>query len=125
MTNWRDDAACLGLDTSLFFPERGDNIAVREAKATCERCPVSDPCLLEHVWEREGIFGGSTPDDRRRFRLALGMSEPQDPKPMQPCGTEAAFRRHQRNSEVPCDACVVAYRDAVRARNARRDRRVG
>ena len=30
--------------------------------------------------------------------------------PSQPCGTEAAFKRHKRRGETPCAACVAANR---------------
>jgi len=113
------------MDTALFFPERGDMTAVRAAKATCEQCYVTDACLTEHIYEREGIFGGSTPLERRRIRLALGFTDPQDPVPMQPCGTAAAYRRHLRNSEPPCQPCIDANRIAAKERNARRYRACG
>lgn len=29
-------------------------------------------------------------------------------KPTQPCGTPAAYRRHRRNGEDPCDRCEAA-----------------
>lgn len=29
---------------------------------------------------------------------------------MQPCGTFAAYQRHKRNKEAPCDACAEAAR---------------
>lgn len=31
---------------------------------------------------------------------------------LKPCGSMAAFRRHKRHGEIPCDACDAAYRDA-------------
>ena len=27
----------------------------------------------------------------------------------QPCGTQAAYKRHQRNGETPCEPCRVAW----------------
>ena len=37
---------------------------------------------------------------------------------MQPCGTLAAYRRHRRNKEQPCDACTRAEREAKAAKRA-------
>lgn len=39
---WREEAACRDMDVSLFFPERG--ASTKEAKRTCERCPVAVEC---------------------------------------------------------------------------------
>lgn len=35
------------------------------------------------------------------------------PRALKPCGTTAAYRRHLRRSETPCDAC----REAENSRN--------
>jgi len=36
------------------------------------------------------------------------------PEPSEPCGTLAAYRRHYRRGEPPCDACRIAHnRDAA------------
>lgn len=37
---------------------------------------------------------------------------------LQPCGTEAAYRRHLRRGEQPCRACVAAQRVGVRERRS-------
>ncbi|OIH84239.1 hypothetical protein BLJ79_12285 [Arthrobacter sp. UCD-GKA] len=36
---------------------------------------------------------------------------------LQPCGTRAAYRRHLRYHETPCEPCKQANRDAANARN--------
>lgn len=36
---------------------------------------------------------------------------------LKPCGTEAAYKRHKRNGEAPCDACARAHRDGQRGRD--------
>lgn len=36
---------------------------------------------------------------------------------LQPCGTYAAYRRHLRNGEDPCDQCKQAARDQNNTRN--------
>ena len=38
-------------------------------------------------------------------------------KNLKPCGTYAAYRRHQRNNEVPCEECIYANRERSAKRN--------
>ena len=33
------------------------------------------------------------------------------PRVVQPCGTEAAYRRHKRKKEYSCDECLAAHVD--------------
>lgn len=76
MTDWFDQAACKGCDPQLFHPERGANVAVREAKKVCHGCPVQQECLewaLEHD-ERLGVWGGMSERQRRRIRNKDGRS---------------------------------------------------
>jgi len=65
---WQSPAACRGLDTSLFFPFRGE--AAPEALATCRRCPVSEDCrdYAVDTGQRFGIWGGTSERQRRRIR---------------------------------------------------------
>lgn len=77
---WQKDAACIGLPTDWFFPERGGNVrgpdsGTAQARAVCRRCPVRARCaeyaMTEPV-ERIGLWGGMTPVERghrvRRLR---------------------------------------------------------
>lgn len=41
-------------------------------------------------------------------------------RPLQPCGSEAAYRRHIKAREKPCQPCTVAHRDAGRRWDKRR-----
>ena len=68
--SWRDQAACNGADTRLFYPEDGGS--VRKAMAFCAVCPVVTECrqwALEfpEVW---GVWGGTSERDRRQPRAA-------------------------------------------------------
>ena len=65
---WRFDAECRGLDPDMFFPERGDYRPVKAAREVCNRCPVKATCLQENLWERDGIYGGATPSERKKMR---------------------------------------------------------
>lgn len=65
---WLRRAACLGMDTGLFFGPDGEREAarnVREAEAlgVCCRCPVQAECLAAAT--KEGVWGGTTEDERK------------------------------------------------------------
>ncbi len=65
---WKSDAACRTVDTSIFFPE--NEAAAAPALAVCARCPVREQCLdfaLE-TRQHDGIWGGATETERRRLR---------------------------------------------------------
>ena len=68
---WRDDAACRGLDTDVFFPVTDEE--AEEAKAICETCPVREECLEFALATRQedGVWGGLTETERRRLRRRL------------------------------------------------------
>lgn len=76
MGSWLDRAACLGMDRTIFFSDPHDVAGTQAALAVCARCSVTEECLawaLEHPTSsgRFGIFGGTTPIERRRMlRLA-------------------------------------------------------
>lgn len=110
--DWYDDAACAGLWPELFFPDgrgREAGQAIKEAVAICKTCPVRDACLtyaLEAEWITEGIWGGTTENERRKL---LGRA----PK-LQACsgrrkGTHAGYIAHYYVGEPPCDACKEAH----------------
>jgi len=64
---WRDEAACLGLDATIFYP--ADDDEAEEARVVCEQCAVQRECLeyaLAHR-EKDGVWGGATERDRRRI----------------------------------------------------------
>jgi WhiB family transcriptional regulator, redox-sensing transcriptional regulator len=66
-TNWWEDAACRGLDSTIFYPVSEEEAGA--AKAVCAMCEVQRECLdnaLENR-EREGVWGGATERDRRRI----------------------------------------------------------
>jgi WhiB family redox-sensing transcriptional regulator len=67
--DWRTRAACLGMDTELWFPE-GIEALAQQAKAVCARCPVRDDCLefALAAGEVDGIWGGLDEDERRALR---------------------------------------------------------
>ena len=66
--SWRRQAACRGVDTALFFNERGENAG--EAKAVCAGCPVVEQCreyaLTAYV--NQGVWGGLTNTELKALR---------------------------------------------------------
>lgn len=86
MTDWRNSAACLGVDPDLWFPLGRAPDQEVQAKAICARCPVQRQCLdeametetlragkvLDEVGEamrpaRWGIRAGLNPDQRHKL----------------------------------------------------------
>ncbi|WP_433191090.1 WhiB family transcriptional regulator [Actinoallomurus sp. CA-150999] len=70
--DWRDHAACRGMDTELFFPigSSGPALAqIGQAKRVCAGCPVRIPCLGSALAGGDvGVWGGTTEDERRALR---------------------------------------------------------
>lgn len=71
---WDKKANCLGIESELFFPERG--ASTKEAKEVCKGCVVKEPCLefaLAHT-EKFGIWGGTSERERRRLRRQRALA---------------------------------------------------
>jgi WhiB family transcriptional regulator, redox-sensing transcriptional regulator len=64
---WQDRAGCIGADHDVFFPLTPHDETA--AKAICAWCPVRTDCL-EYATAHflEGIWGGTTEDERRLER---------------------------------------------------------
>jgi WhiB family redox-sensing transcriptional regulator len=98
--DWQMEAACRGMDSSLFFHpehERGSARAAREAQAKqiCNRCPVLEPCRRHALATQEpyGIWGGLTESERERIlrthrrRPAVNGAPTTRSRPQHPTGT--------------------------------------
>jgi WhiB family redox-sensing transcriptional regulator len=61
---------CIDVDTDIFFPEQYEPEDVAQAKSICSGCWMQEPCLefALRTNEKEGVWGGTTPADRRRIR---------------------------------------------------------
>jgi WhiB family redox-sensing transcriptional regulator len=76
---WRSRGACLSADPDLFFPISMTPASARQitqAMSCCARCPVRAECAryaLDHS-EVQGIWGGTTEDERRKLRRARARS---------------------------------------------------
>lgn len=75
--SFKDEAACDGVDTELFYSEDAGDI--REAKSYCTACPVVKQCAdwaIKH--EDFGTFGGLTEKERFILRGGKPAINPQD-----------------------------------------------
>lgn len=65
---WRKDAACRGMDVSIFFPHRGE--PNHKALKVCKSCSVTEQCLQYAMdnFERYGVWGGKSERQRRSAR---------------------------------------------------------
>lgn len=65
---WQREAACLAVDTAMFYP--GPHANQDEAKAVCAECPVLRRCLDYAMAkpERFGIWGGLNERERKRLQ---------------------------------------------------------
>lgn len=83
---WQLDAACMGVNPRVFWPEDGD---MRQAVALCGSCPVLSECLKD-AWET-GDYG---PD--AVFRAGL-------------TGTQRKERRKRPVKVRHCDRCGSGF----------------
>ncbi len=67
---WQELAACRGMDTRLFFPDRGES--AQEAEEACRACSVSIHCAEYAIstGQRFGVWGGTSERQRRRIRAS-------------------------------------------------------
>lgn len=70
--SWQDRAACAGMNTNLFYPQKSVNSST--AKKICRHCTVSNECLIYALKTEEdfGIWGGKSERERRKLRKQLG-----------------------------------------------------
>lgn len=73
---WRDRASCAGLGLSnLFFPDdNGSGAPLSAVYRTCYECPVRMECRVAGIAEEDGIWGNSSPKERRPVRQLLRPS---------------------------------------------------
>jgi WhiB family transcriptional regulator, redox-sensing transcriptional regulator len=74
-SNWRAASACLSADPDVFFPVAVGTAAskqVTRALRICDGCSVRQQCLdyAMRSGEKDGIWGGTTPEERIRTRRA-------------------------------------------------------
>jgi len=71
--NWREIAACNGVDSNAFFPDSEDSRASAAAKEICSECPVAVECLQYSLATNQGagVWGGLDEGERRRMRRRI------------------------------------------------------
>ena len=87
-TAWRAAGACLTADPDLFFPIANGQVADRQimkARQICAHCQVQRQCLdfAMRTAEADGIWGGTTPEERiraRRARAAKRRRQAENPR---------------------------------------------
>jgi WhiB family redox-sensing transcriptional regulator len=68
---WIGSARCRGMDPSVFYPGRGDNAGMQQAKRICASCDVRQECLEESLVDEsgwpgpDGVRGGLSARERR------------------------------------------------------------
>lgn len=107
---WIGQAGCRE-EPSRRFVDPADDADVRAALCACQRCPVRDPCLetaLSHRVEADvGIWGGTTPGQRRQIRRDRLQAEAvrngdgrRAPAPVPDASRETPPARTERPAEV-------------------------
>jgi WhiB family redox-sensing transcriptional regulator len=67
-----ENPLCSEIDTELFFPENGEQSQAATAKSICKKCPHITECFEWALHnERYGIWGASSPRDRKKLRNKL------------------------------------------------------
>lgn len=113
---WAERGACRGAEVDEWFPRRGEPADV--ATAVCETCPVLGECrAFGLAWPAlQGIWGGMGQQARLRATGRRSAPRARGRPPVEPCGTEAAHRRHIRAGKAPCR--IAGYKAARAARAA-------
>ncbi|WP_199550273.1 WhiB family transcriptional regulator [Streptomyces sp. N35] len=114
--------SCATTDPEVFHSTAPT--AITFAKTLCAHCPLQQAC---RTWARQhrewGLWGGETSSERAAAGFPpLYFERPGYPRgsktlgELRPCGTPAAYRRHLRAGEEPCERC----REAELRRQAQR-----
>jgi WhiB family transcriptional regulator, redox-sensing transcriptional regulator len=108
VSDWHEQAACRHSTTPFFAPDtdqhQNSTYDYSRAVAICRSCPVQFDCLNFALDNREtdGVWGGTTPNERRRM---LGLRPKRVEEPLTPHGTYGAIKRHRLNDEKVCGVC--------------------
>lgn len=103
---WMAHGECNGADPALFFPERGDDVTVKQAKAVCATCPVRQECLEYAIAgaEKFGIWGGLSERERRRIRRTQYRALEQ-PVTCELPGCTTVYTRRSNGQKFCSDEC--------------------
>lgn len=64
-----DGALCREVDSIIFFPNKGQNDFIQQARWVCSRCDIKQKCLDYALEDQDtkGIWGGTTEIERLRM----------------------------------------------------------
>lgn len=66
---WMEQASCRAMNNDMFFPaDNGEGAEYSAVYRTCFECPVKMQCRVAGIGEKHGIWGGSSPTERRAYR---------------------------------------------------------
>ena len=105
--DWHNRAECAKHDPDIFFPNGYLNHKADAALAVCHACPVRKLCLADALveWQEYGVFGGTTPAQRRKIAAMNGSNSKRTKRPPPSPGTPGHTMRHRRAKEPLCEAC--------------------
>jgi hypothetical protein len=89
---WRTRGVCRSVDPEMFFPAPSE--PADAAIALCRTCEVQGPCLawaLE-VGDCHGVWGGTTPRERRAMLVAWRSRLEPEPAPVNEADRSASQR---------------------------------
>jgi WhiB family transcriptional regulator, redox-sensing transcriptional regulator len=118
---WQDDALCAQVATEAFFPLSGGQDAHR-AKKVCAECPVRIDCLTYALQNdiRQGIWGGTSPNERRRMARSVPRVSPHGRHPWSTSELSALRKLHDAGaSDVAIGRVLNRPRESVRAARRR------
>lgn len=116
--SWRDFASCKGVDYTVFFPEPGSghHLDIAAAKLYCNGCPVRSDCLEHAVVNGEqGVWAGTTDDERERLRRKRGLQRSRYYPLRQRVALHGSRSRYVAGCH--CDECRRAEREYQAARS--------
>ncbi len=118
-TSWHTQAACTNADTNIFYPAQGSGHKKdwAAAKAICANCPVKQPCLEYALAtnQTDGLWGGRTPDQRRKLRPAYRKAH----RTCIDCRTTIG---HKGPNCLRCDTCAFTHKRQRQYEHARLQR---
>lgn len=126
---WPARAACAGLHGAACGCPRTTTTS-RPPPRSATGCPVQAECLsYAQQWYANpgpgihqrplGIWGGwlfRDGDKPAPVGAPRVAAERPAPRPLQPCGTNAAYERHRKLGETPCPPCLTAGRATANMR---------
>lgn len=113
---WQARAACRSHSPELFFTNgrgRPSQEQEKAAQVVCRDCPVRTECgeWAIETGQGYGVWGGMT-ERQLHARIRARKAKPENRgSERRPCGTSAAYQRHRKAGEEPCEPCKAAAQE--------------